>query len=74
MVYPAAYRNNLLFADFNNGRIRRIVLSGADLTQLGSSSIAYNGGNGNLLSLMLGADGFVYVSNTNAIFKVVPVP
>jgi hypothetical protein len=47
-------------------------LSGADLTQLGTSSIAYNGGNGGLLSLMLGADGFVYVSNTNAIFKVVP--
>ncbi|MEK7761006.1 MAG: PQQ-dependent sugar dehydrogenase [Nitrospirota bacterium] len=71
-VYPAAYRNNLLFVDFNSGRMRRIVLSGADLTQLGASSIAYNGGSGNLLSLMLGADGFVYVSNTNAIFKVAP--
>jgi glucose/arabinose dehydrogenase len=71
-VYPTAYRNNLLFVDFNGGKIRRIVLSGADLTQLGSSSIAYNGGQGGLLSLMLGADGFVYVSNTNAIFKVVP--
>ena len=73
-VYPVAYRNNLLFVDFNSGRIRRVVLSGPDLTLLGSSSIAYNGGSGNLLSLMLGADGFVYVSNTNAIFKVVPVP
>lgn len=38
--------DNLLFVDFSSGRIRRIVLSGAD--------------------------GFVYVSNTNAIFKVVP--
>ena len=73
-VYPTAYRNNLLFVDFNGGKIRRVVLSGADLTQLGASSIAYNGGSGNLLSLMLGADGFVYVSNTNAIFKVIPVP
>ena len=71
-IYPVAYRNNLLFVDFNGGKIRRVVLSGADLTQLGTSSIAYNGGNGGLLSLMLGADGFVYVSNTNAIFKVVP--
>ena len=71
-VYPPAYRNNLLFVDFNGGKIRRVVLSGTDLTQLGASSIAYNGGNGGLLSLMLGADGFVYVSNTNAIFKVVP--
>lgn len=71
-VYPAAYRNNLLFVDFNGGKIRRVVLSGADLSELGVSSTAYNGGNGGLLSLMLGADGFVYVSNTNAIFKVVP--
>lgn len=70
-VYPVAYRNNLLFVDFNSGRMRRVVLSGPDLTLLGSSSIAYNGGNGGLLSLMLGADGFAYVSNTNAIFKVV---
>jgi len=66
-----AYRNNLLFADFNGGKIRRVVSSGADLTQLGTSNIAYNGGNGFLLSLMLGADGFVYVSNGSAIFKIV---
>ena len=70
-TYPVAYRNNLLFVDFKGGKIRRVVLSGADLTQLGTSSIAYNGGNGELLSLMLGADGFVYVSNSSAIFKVV---
>ena len=36
------------------------------------SSIDYNGGSGCLLSLMLGADGLLYVSNSNAIFKVVP--
>jgi glucose/arabinose dehydrogenase len=71
-AYPTAYRNNLLFTAWNDGRIRRVVLSGTDLTSLGSTSTAYNGGQGNLLSLMLGADGFVYVSNTNAIFKVVP--
>lgn len=63
--------DNLLFVDFNSGRIRRILLSGAELTQLGTSSIAYNGESGGLLSLTLGADGFVYVSNTNAIFKLV---
>jgi glucose/arabinose dehydrogenase len=71
-VYPVDYRNNLLFADFIGGKIRRVVLSGADLTQVGTSSRAYNGGQGRLLSLMLRADGFVYVSNSNAIFKVVP--
>lgn len=71
-VYPVDYRNNLLFTDFNGGKIRRVVLSGADLAQLSTSSIVYNGGNGFLLSLMLGADGFVYVSNVSGIFKVVP--
>ncbi len=34
-VYPVAYRNNLLFVDFNGGKIRRVVLSGADLTAVG---------------------------------------
>ncbi|HKQ35893.1 MAG TPA: PQQ-dependent sugar dehydrogenase [Nitrospiraceae bacterium] len=71
-VYPTAYRNNLLFTAWNDGRIRRVILSGPDLTLLGSSSTAYNGGQGGLLSLMLGADGFVYVSNTSSILRVVP--
>ncbi len=71
-VYPAPYRNNLLFTAWNDGRIRRVILSGPDLTLLGSSSTAYNGGQGGLLSLMLGADGYVYVSNASGIFKVVP--
>jgi len=71
-VYPAPYKNNLLFAAWNDGLIRRVILSGADLTQLGSASTAYNGGQGGLLSMMLGADGYVYVSNAGGIFKVVP--
>ena len=54
--------------------IRRVILSGADLAQLGSSSTVYNGGNGYLLSFMVGADGFVYVSNKDTIFKVVVTP
>jgi len=36
------------------------------------SACTENGGNGGLLSLMLGADGFVYVSYATAIFKVAP--
>ncbi|HSQ92363.1 MAG TPA: PQQ-dependent sugar dehydrogenase [Nitrospiraceae bacterium] len=40
-VYPAAYRNNLLFTAWNDGRIRRVILSGPDLTLLGASSTAY---------------------------------
>lgn len=71
-VYPAPYKSNLLFTAWNDGRIRRVVLSGADLTQLGSTSTAYNGGQGGLVSMMLGADGYVYVSNANSIFRVTP--
>jgi len=71
-IYPAPYRNNLLFTAWNDGQIRRVVLRGADLTQLGSTSTAYTGGQGGLLSMMLGADGYVYVSNAGGIFKVVP--
>ena len=71
-VYPVAYRNNLLFTAWNDGRIRRVILSGPDLTLLGSSSTAYTGGQGGLLSLMLGTDGYVYASNGSGIFKVVP--
>lgn len=71
-VYPVAYRNNLLFVNYNFGQIRRLVLAGANLAQLGTQSIAYNGAQGGLLSLMLGTDGYVYVSNASGIFKVVP--
>jgi len=31
-----------------------------------------NGGQGDLLSLVLAADGFVYAANASGIFKVVP--
>ena len=57
-----------VLCELQRSKIRRVVLSGADLTQF---SIAYNGGNSFLLSRKLGADGFVNVSNERPIFKVV---
>jgi glucose/arabinose dehydrogenase/chitodextrinase len=69
-VYPAEYHNNLLFADYNTGRLHRLVLSGPALTQLGSQSVAYNGGQGGLLDLIQAPDGYVYVSNSSGIFRV----
>jgi len=71
-VYPPVYRNNLLVAAWNDGTIRHVILSGANLDQLGGFSVAYTGGQGGLLSFMLGSDGYVYVSNANGIFRVVP--
>ncbi|HKY72658.1 MAG TPA: PQQ-dependent sugar dehydrogenase [Nitrospira sp.] len=69
-VYPPVYRNNLLMAAWNDGTIRHVVLSGANLDQFGGTSVGYTGGQGGLLSFMLGSDGYVYVSNGSGIFRV----
>ena len=71
-IYPPEYRNNLLVAAFNDGTIHHVILSGANLDQLGGSSVAFPGGQGNFFSLMQGSDGYVYVSNGDSIFRVVP--
>ena len=67
--YPARYHNNLLFTDFNTGRVRRIVLTGAGLTQLGSFSVAFNGGQGALLDIDQAPDGWIYISSDSGIFR-----
>jgi glucose/arabinose dehydrogenase len=69
-IYPPVYRNNLLVAAWNDGTIRHVVLSGANLNQFGGTSVGYTGGQGGLLSFMLGSDGYVYVSNGSGIFRV----
>jgi glucose/arabinose dehydrogenase len=71
-IYPPVYRNNLLVAAWNDGKIRLVVLNGANLDQFGGTSVAYTGGQGGLLSFMLGSDGYVYISSGNGIFRVVP--
>ena len=71
-VYPPVYRNNLFVAVWIDGTIRHVILSGANLDQFGGSNVAYTGGAGGLLSLMLGADGYVYASNANGIFRLTP--
>ena len=75
-VYPAQYHNNLLFADFNFGRLHRIELGGAALTELSSHTIACNCGQGGLLAVMHGLnvpgqEGYIYVTNGGSIFRVV---
>lgn len=78
-IYPSAYRNNLLVAGYNDGTIRLVIPNASNPSLPGTSSVAYTGGQGGLLSLMLGADGYVYVSNGiftpsngSSIFRVVP--
>jgi aldose sugar dehydrogenase len=69
--YPPVYRNNLLMAAWNDGTIRHVVLAGPGLNQLGGSTLAYAGGQGGLLSFMLGSDGYAYVSNDSRVFRVI---
>jgi glucose/arabinose dehydrogenase len=77
-IYPQVFHNNLLVAAFVGGTIHHVILSGQNLDELGGSSVAYTGGQGGLLSLMLGSDGYVYVSDvdpsngSSKIFRVVP--
>ena len=75
-AYPAQYHNNLLFTDYIFGNLHRIVLTGAELTDLSSHTIACNCGKGGLFAVMHGLnvpgqDGYVYVSNGGSIFRVV---
>jgi glucose/arabinose dehydrogenase len=70
-AYPFQYHNSLLFADANNGRLYRVELAGTELRDLGSLSVAYPGGQGNLVGMFYGLDGYIYVTNFNSIFRVV---
>lgn len=71
-VYPQAYRSNLLMAAWNDGTIRLIIPNQSNPGLPGTTSVAYTGGTGGLLSLMLGSDGYVYVSNGDSILRVIP--
>jgi glucose/arabinose dehydrogenase len=75
-IYPPQYHNNLLFANFNVGNLRRIVLGGPELRDSVSQSIACSCGQGALFGVMHGLnvpgqDGYIYVTNGDSIFRVV---
>lgn len=59
--YPVQYRHNLLMADYNTGRVRRMVLTGLTLGALGAQAVAYNGGNGGITDIEEAPNGWVYV-------------
>jgi glucose/arabinose dehydrogenase len=69
-AYPEEYHDNLLYVAWNDGTIRRIRLAGAELDQLGSVTTAFNGGEGGLIHIVEGPDGFMYVNTTSEIFRV----
>jgi hypothetical protein len=66
-------------AAFNDGTIRLVIPNASDPDQPGTSAVAYTGGQGGLVGIMLGNDGYVYVSNHNfssfngsTIYRVIP--
>ena len=70
-VYPAEYQYNLFHNDWKGGKIRRIILTGPGQRQLGSVSVAYNGGAGGLAAIVQGPDGYIYVASTSTIYRMV---
>ena len=71
-AYPSEYHDNLFFLDFIFGRVHRLILAGADFSEVGSSTVIFGGGVGALLDLIQGPDGFMYVSTRTGIFRLVP--
>jgi hypothetical protein len=66
-------------ASFNDGAIRLVIPNASNPDQPGSTSVAFSGGQGGLVGMMLGNDGYVYVTNHNfntfngsSIFRVIP--
>jgi glucose/arabinose dehydrogenase len=72
-IYPSAFQNNLLVSGFNDGTIRLVIANPAVQCGSGNTTVAYPGNVGGLISLMLGSDGYVYVSSTDGvIYRVIP--
>ena len=70
--YPTSFQGNLIFGDFVQGKLRRLILD-ATLTHLGATPIESFTGNGEpIIGLVNGPDGFLYASSTTSIYRVVP--
>jgi subtilisin family serine protease len=72
-AYPADFDDDLILADYNTGRIRRLVLGGPRLDTLERVETLFAGGPaGSIFGVEVGPDGFVYVSTSGAIHRLVP--
>ncbi len=72
-VYPSTYHNNLFFTDFVGGKIRRLVLD-ATFKTVASNSVAFDGGEGGLIVLQQGPDGYMYTTGLNGVSRVILNP
>ena len=62
--------NNLFFGDFNNKALRKIVLKSPEFNQVLSAGIVRTFKNP-VIDVELGPDGFIYVSTTTKIVRIV---
>lgn len=77
-AYPERYHNNLLLVNFNNGQIRRLILGGTEFQHLADDVAGCDCGQPGLVAAMHGynvpgQDGYIYVSNAQTIFRVLPL-
>jgi glucose/arabinose dehydrogenase len=69
--YPE-YRNNLFFADWNDGRIHRIVLGGGDTSPIADRDDRFYDHSEGIVDLSVGPDGDIYFSAPDGIYRLVP--
>ncbi len=72
--YPNEFKNDMFFADFNAGKIRRVKLTGANMDTVEFITEFISGGFGFIIDVVNGPDGFIYFTTGDAIFRIVTVP
>ncbi len=66
------FQGSLFMVDFNEGRVRRLVVNEAQQGMITQTEIVVDGGMGSLLDIVQSPDGALYFSSTTAIFRIVP--
>ena len=73
--YPLSFQGNLLFGDFREGKLRRLILDPTTQTHLAAPPIeSFGGSGGPLFDLFQAPDGFIYVTNDVGISRVTLKP
>lgn len=71
-TFPEQYRNDLFFTDCNTGRVQRIKLMPPSYDQVGVLENFVDEGPVGTLDVKTGADGNLYYTTFDAVFRLVP--
>ncbi|MEK6538528.1 MAG: PQQ-dependent sugar dehydrogenase, partial [Nitrospirota bacterium] len=69
--YPAEYRSNLYFADWNNGHIHRVTFKEREekkILQVDDNFYVHQEG---IVDIIEGPDGYLYFSDPKGIYRIV---